>query len=387
VIDIADPRIFPNHSDEAHALVVDLARASLAAPSGARVEEIDRTLVAALVERLQSQDGQHLSDLISGAPSIAVARHLWRRLIEAWREASRPDPGQGVAANLFALPLVIVAAADVGEKVDAAGAEISGVLGEPGKVEELMREGGALAGNQTFVLSNALASADAIDLERLPDLLAWQRLGIDGLEVERDVPPTPVAMHPGHEGVHLRFVFGTALAALDRDLFADPGVSRWGLAVAQELARQLALPGLSVLALPGAPQTPLVALQNGRSAQREVGAQLFASNALRRLRASVGEPSAIVSSHRCPAAPGGGELRLSLSSPFDPRQAEGFRCPLFATDRVNDVAVFLVDLLRDCRVADIRVLGGVHGDRDPDTGLTLLFKPDAMPEGESTLIH
>ncbi len=386
MIDIADPRVFPDHGDDTHALLVDLARASLAAPSGAHAEEIDRTLVAALVERLQSQDRQQLPDLISGSPSVEVARHLWRRLIEAWREASRPTPEQGVAANLFALPLVIVAAADASDEV-VGGAEISGVLGGPERIAEMMRAGGALAGNQTFVLSSALTSADAIGLERLPDLLLWQRLGLDGLEVQRDVPPTPVAMQPGHEGVHLRFIFGTALAAPDRDLFADPGVSRWGLAVAQELAHQLALPGFSVLALPGAPQTPLVALQNGRSAQREVGAQLFVSNALRRLRASVGEPSAIVSSHRCPAAPGGGELRLSLSSPFDPRRAEGFRCPLFVTDRVNDVAVFLVDLLRDCRVSDIRVLGGVHGDRDPATGLTLLFKPNAMPEGESTLIH
>jgi hypothetical protein len=378
--------MFPDHGDETHAVLVDLARLQQDLKREPTTEEIARTLVASLVVWLQSQERQQLPDLISGSPSVAVARHLWRRLIEAWREASRPAPEQGVAANLFALPLVIVAAADAGDEV-VGGAEISGVLGGPGRIAELMRAGGALAGNQTFVLSSALTSADAIDLERLPDLLLWQRLGLDGLEVQRDVPPTPVATQPGHEGVHLRFIFGTALAAPDRDLFADPGVSRWGLAVAQELARQLALPGLSVLALPGAPQTPLVALQNGRSAQREVGAQLFASNALRRLRASVGEPSAIVSSHRCPVAPGGGELRLSLSSPFDPRQAEGFRCPLFVTDRVHDVAVFLVDLLRDCRVSDIRVLGGVHGDRDPETGLTLLFKPDAMPEGESTLIH
>ena len=142
-----------------------------------------------------------------------------------------------------------------------------------------------------------------------------------------------------------------------------------------------------MLALPGAPQTPLGALQHGRAAQREVGAQLFASNALRRLRGAIGEPSAIVSAHRCPAAPGGGELRLSLSSPFDPRQAEGFRCPLFPTDQVVDVAGLLVDLLRDCRVGDVRVLGGVYADRDPNTGLTLLFKPDATPEGESILIH
>ena len=157
--------------------------------------------------------------------------------------------------------------------------------------------------------------------------------------------------------------------------------------LAKELARQLAVPRVSVLALPRAPQTPPAALQQGRVAQREVGAQLFASNAIRRLRAAVGEPSAVISAHRSVAAPGGGELRLSLSSPFDPRQAEGFRCPLFPTDRAGDVASMLFDLLRDCRIADVQVLSGVHPDRDPQTGITLLFKPDAAAAIEHTSLH
>jgi hypothetical protein len=387
VIDIADPRVFPERIDAAHAILVELAQASLAAPSRTRVEEIDRALVAALVERLRSRDGRQVSDLIAASPSAAVARHLWRRLIEAWREASRPGAEQSVAVTLFALPLVIIAAPNAGDGADAVSAEIAGVLGETEKLAEVMRAGGALAGNQTFVLSNALASADSIDLARLPDLLQWQGLGMPGSAVGHDVPPAPVATRTGQEGVHLRFVIGTALAAPGRDLLVDRGVARWGLSLAQELACQLAAPGLSVLALPGAPHTPLGALQHGRAAQREVAAQVFASNTLRRLRGAVGEPSAIVSAHRCPAAPGGGELRLSLSSPFDPRQAEGFRCPLFPTDQAGDVAGFLVDLLLDCRVGDVRVLKGVHADRDPHTGLTLLFKPDAMPEGESILLH
>src|SRR5262249_12792808 len=90
---------------------------------------------------------------------------------------------------------------------------------------------------------------------------------------------------------------------------------------------------------------------------------------------SVGEPVGVISAHRCDRAPSGGELRLSLSNPLDPRQAEGFRCPLFSTDRAGDVATMLVDLLRDCRVADVRIFPGVHPDRDPKTDMILLFKP------------
>ena len=130
-----------------------------------------------------------------------------------------------------------------------------------------------------------------------------------------------------------------------------------------------------------------MALQQGRTVQRAVGAQLFASNAIRRLRASVGEPCAVISAHRCPTAPGGGELRLSLSSALDPRQAEGFRCPLFPTDSAGDVVSMLIELLHDCRVNDVRVRDGIHADRDASTGLTLLFKSDVAAAHEATSLH
>jgi len=118
-----------------------------------------------------------------------------------------------------------------------------------------------------------------------------------------------------------------------------------------------------------------------------VSAQIFAGNALRKFRGAVGEPTAVISAHRAPNAPGGGELRLSLSSPFEPRAAEGFRCPLHPLDRVGDVATMLIDLLRDCRVSDIRVLPGVHADRAAETGLPLLFKPDTIPGSTGGALH
>ena len=128
-------------------------------------------------------------------------------------------------------------------------------------------------------------------------------------------------------------------------------------------------------------------MAQGRAAQREVSAQIFASNAIRKLRGTVGEPTAVISAHRASGAPGGGELRLSLSSPFEPRAAEGFRCPLYPLDRVGDVVSMLVDLMRDCRVTDIRTLAGVHADRDAGTGLPLLFKPDTIPASIAAVVH
>jgi len=262
---------------------------------------------------------------------------------------------------------------------------LEGMLNDADRIAGILREHRALGGSKTFALSNSLVSADALEIARLPKLLRWQSKAIaDGAAM--DLLPSPIAARGG-EGVHLRFLCGIALASGVVPLRGDVAPTGWGMPVAQELARQLAAPGLSVLALSRPPQAPLAALQQGQVSQREVGAQLFATNAIRRFRASVGEPSAVISAHRCPSAPGGGELRLSLSSPFDPRDAEGFRCPLFIGDRVGDVAAMLMDLLRDCLVHAVSVVAGVHPDRDPGTGLTLLFKSDSLPQPASPLFH
>jgi len=386
-VDIADPRTFPERAEPSHAPLIELAEASLAATSAARADAIDRTLTTALAKRLESGDALLLADLIAAAPSVAIARQLWRRLIDAWGVASRRSAADEVAATLFAVPIVVIAGSQSTVDTPASVPGVAGVLSDTARLAAILLEHRALAGNEAFGLADALVAADAIDIPRLSELLGWQRLAGTREAMAHDLPPAPIAVQPGQQSVHLRFLIGTTLAAPEVDVLAATDGAGWAMPLAKELARQLALPDVSVLALPRAPQSPPAALQQGRAAQREVGVQLFASNAIRGLRARVGEPAAVISAHRCVAAPGGGELRLSLSSPFDPRQAEGFRCPLFPTDRVGDVASMLFDLLRDCRVADVRMLPGVHPDRDPQTGMTLLFKPEAVAAAEHPSLH
>jgi hypothetical protein len=380
-VDVEDPRLFSDRVDPAHAALMDLAQAALASTSTAREEAIRQALTRRILERLQSGESWLLADAVAAAPSPAIARTLWRSLIAAWSPTMRTE--SGIAVTLFALPLVIVAAVQSSNEEGSDAAALSAIVPDAGRLAAILREHGALSGNESFALSQVLVASDALDAARMSDLMAQQRM--DPKAPAPDFPATPIAVPPGQQGVHLRFMLGTAVAAPQVDLLADAEVGKWGIPFARELAGQLAQPGVSVLALPRAPASPPAALQQGRAAQREVGAQLFASNAIRRLRATVGEPVAVISAHRCAGAPGGGELRLSLSSPLDPRQAEGFRCPLFATDRAVDVAGMLVDLLRDCRVADVRIFPGVHPDRDPDTGMILLLKPAA--EGIEPTLH
>ena len=196
----------------------------------------------------------------------------------------------------------------------------------------ILLEHRALAGNESFGLADALVAADAVDIPRWSDLLAWQRLVGRRKTVERDLPPTPIAVQPGQQSVHLRFLIGTALAAPEVDVLAATNGAGWAMPLAKELARQLALPELSVLALPRAPQSPPGRFAAGRASQREVGVQLFASNAIRRLARRSAKPSAVISA-TLGNGTGGGELRLSLSSPFDPRQAEGFGARCFRPSR------------------------------------------------------
>lgn len=375
---ITDPRPFPPSADAAAAHFPDWQRwtqLSLEAATGHEREAADSCLRAAMVDALRGEQAAAIAATLNAAATAAIFRHLWRTLVAAWHEAGTYGD-ERVVAHGFALPVIVVAAA-------AEARVLSGVLGDVAHIVDLLEAHGALGGNRNFGIANVLAGADAIGLGAMPSWLEWRR-ATDRRPTLPDVQPSPIAIAAGQEGAHLRFLIGAALAAPDAALLKEKSPGAWGMPLAQSLSRQLAAEGAQLLALPRAPADPLDALRQGRQAQREVALQLFASSAIRKLRADFGEPSAVISAHRTDA---GGELRLSLSSPFGERDAEGFRCPLYPFDSLEDVLATIVDLLRACRVRDIRSLGQVHPDRDPETGSTLLFRADAPGAAESAAIH
>ncbi len=221
VVEVPDPRIFPGAGSAAPeaASLHALAGASLAAATGPRAEAIDRELRRALSRRLES-DRATLAALIDSAPSVAIARHLWRQLDAVWREMTI-DRAAGLAVTVFAIPLVVVAG------VEAANGEttLRGVLETPQRLAAILEEHHALAGNRSFALADALCAADAIDLARLPELFAWQRLP-EGPDFGAALPPRALAPAPlvlvaGRESVHLRFLVGSAVAKPRVDLLVD----------------------------------------------------------------------------------------------------------------------------------------------------------------------
>src|SRR5205823_12566290 len=122
----------------------------------------------------------------------------------------------------------------------------------------------------------ALVGAGSIDLARLPEMFAWQRLA--ELKVgdfsPRILVPSPFGNSAGGEAVHLRFLVGSAVARPDVDPLAAEDVGTWGVPFTKDLSRPLAAPASSILALARAPQRPLPALRSGPAAQRRVGPRL-----------------------------------------------------------------------------------------------------------------
>lgn len=367
--ELSDPRSWAPASPDAPWPAL---RAALDAPTRDEAEAHDASVRAWLRARFDAGEGPTLAHAFAHAPSFALVRHLQRLAVEVERTYASAD---ALRVVMFALPIVLVAALDEGR----GPVTLSGVLGETEPIADRLREARAFGGARTFALAGALVGAQALDWQALPGLLSRSRLAERGDASEHpplalDVAPSPIRVDVEEERVHLRFIVGAILAPPRADPLAGATLGREGVPLARAIGDALNAPGVSLLALPRPPQPLSLAVAAGRTAQREVAASLFVSNAIRTLRRAYGEPTAIISAHRAADAPGGGELRLSLSSPFAPKAAQGFRCPIEPGERVQDVAAMLDALLRDCRVTDVRVQAGIHDDVDPMTGQALFFK-------------
>lgn len=372
VADLDDPRTWA--STHALAPFDDAARA-MAAETQAEADASDARVREWLRDAISRIEGERLARRLNEAPSPELARHVRRALVDVERE--RSSSREALDVTLFAIPVVVVAAQDG----KAAGVTLDAVLPDVQRLAAILRDARAFGGCETFALAGSLVGTEAIDVARLPALLARASLRDGKLgHAALDLPPAPLHVEDARERVHLRFLPGAVLTPPGVDALSADAIGRFGMSLARALGDALAAPNVSVLALPRAAQRLVVAVQSGRAAQRDVSAQLFASNAIRRLRASYGEPTAIISAHRTPDAPGGGELRLSLSSPFAPQAAEGFRCPVYLYETVAEVAGMLEALLRDCRVLDVRIRRGVHDDVDATTGGPLFFKDDGSSD-------
>lgn len=299
-------------------------------------------LAADLAAALTAGDDAVIRAALQGGPPLAV-RRVWQALA-----AAIDGGGDGIGLHLIAIPLVIVA----GARTPLA---LPGALPEIDKITALLEQQGAVGATRNFGLGNALCGAAA--LEALSPCALWRAVR-DPAEraVAETLIPEPVAVGPGREQVHLRFLIGAGVTPQHLPSFLESAsnIATWGMPLTRELTRQLAQPGLEVLPMPRPPQPMVKAAYLGRSVQLEAALSLFLSNNVRRFRMSVGDPEAVLSAHVLTG--GAGELRLSLSSPFDESMLEGFCWPLHPLDDLDAIAKLMHRALADCRLNEALVI-------------------------------
>ena len=319
----------------------------------------------ALIAELSARYEQTLDASIEQALAAAVTAREYAFLAQRAAEATEPvlAPG-GIGARLFALPLAIVAGG-------RAGARLSGALPDVDAVSALLAEHQALGDVQRFTLGNALCAAHR--LEALADGVI-ARAHAEGAQalapLTAALEPDPIVLASADEGVHLRFLVGVAWVSSEarRWIGAGDAVGHWAQPLTHLLARQLAQQDVTVLPLARPPLPFALAAGAGRAAQRELALQLFAGSALRRARASTGEPVAVLAAHLGDGAPGsdsGPQLRLTFSSPYSETPCDAFCWPLHPGDDLAEAQRAIGDLLRECRVEDVVIVPQVQPDRHP----------------------
>lgn len=284
-----------------------------------------------------------IGGLLAAAPSQAVYARLWHALCAA---VEKPSRDEAVAPRVFAIPWVIVCGA-------SAAATIPCVLPDVAELARVLEANGVFGGSRNLGLSNALCSIETLEGLRPSAVLRWAQP-----DSARDIPPTPIQVTRGAEEVHVRFLLGAAIAPAHAPDIVETGanIGSWGTPALRAMTAQLAMPGVQILPLPRPPAGLYSAAYLGRRAGIEAAFNLFMSNAVRRFRMAVGDPAVTLSSHAS------GELRITLSTPFDDALVEGFRWPLHPADDLDEVQRTLMSMIWECRLTEPHVAAGVLRD-------------------------
>lgn len=288
--------------------------------------------------------------LAAAAPSAVDYARLWCDVCDVAHHARTDEADAAMVARVFALPLIIV----TGSRKPL---RIAGVVPDIGAITGLFAQKGVLGKTQNFGIGNALCALETLESVTPAEVYAWTRASG---AARRELVPAPLVMDAPGEEVHLRYLIGAGIAPVSEPAFVETAsnVGAWGMALTRLLGSQLAQAGADVLPMARPPSDLLRASHAGRSAQLETACNLFASNAVRRFRSASGDPVAILSTHD------NGELRLTLSQPFDDAMIDGFRWPLHPLDDLASIAGSMTALLDDCRVGRIEVAPRVLPERN-----------------------
>ncbi|MDA0237148.1 MAG: hypothetical protein O3B03_01410 [Proteobacteria bacterium] len=265
---------------------------------------VDQTPLYKLVDAFVDSG---LSDAVKQAcwhPNSILAGRMARQVADAAITADRK--GSAFRLDLFVMPIILVIGA---QKRNT----ISTVLNDVAALTGILESLGVLGHCKNFGLANCLTDYEA--LHQYP-LDSWRLAGqYDELKniVVLDFPDDPIDVLAGVEAAHLRFLCGVALSPTSApSVFESAGdIGRWGIKFSEAVSAQLSTADCSLLTLPRLPRPLIRSLEEGYWAVREVGFQLFASNAINHARLKFGEPDISIDSSA------GGKVLTRLSSLFD----------------------------------------------------------------------
>ncbi len=300
-------------------------------------------LRSALERALAERRDADIEDALHAAPTREAHFQLWNAVCAA---AHAADPGPAAASTrIFALPLVLV----TGSRRPAV---LPGVLPDIAAVSALFGQYGVLGRTSNFGFTNALCGLETLEGVKPGEVYAWTHASA---HAPRELAPDPIILAGLGEEVHLRFLVGAGIVGAAEPSFVETAsnIGAWGMPLTRALAGQLAADAVEMLPLPRPPIELLRASHAGPCAQLEAALNVGVTNEIRRFRASVGDPVAIVSVHD------DGDLRLSLSSQFEDTLHEGFRWPLHALDDIAQIVGDMAQLLAACRVADVNYVNRI----------------------------
>jgi hypothetical protein len=317
------------------------------------VSQDEATLTSALRARAAAGADSEIQAALAAAPTRYVYARLWRALSAAVEKPATDE----VAPRVFAIPWVIVCAGSV-------PGSVSCVLPDVSELARVLETSGVFGPSRNLGLSNVLCSIEALEALSPGTVLRWSQN-----PETHDISPAPIPVLRGIEEVHVRFLLGAAIAPAHAPDIVTTGanIGTWGTPALSAMAAQLATPGVQILPMARPPAGLYSAAYVGRRAGIEAALALFMSNALRRFRMKVGDPAVRLSSHAsrmsdtsdtrdmshtAHSSPAGGELRVTLTSPFDDSLVEGFRWPLHPADDLTEITQAVTGLILECRLPE-----------------------------------